>query len=295
MRGWALRLLLVASTATAADLAFAASALAQQKVARGIPIAADASIRIHNLYGPTRLIGWEFDSIAVTGTVQPGGGFYLGGGGQLAKLGIERKSDLLKGPLDELEIRVPRGARIWIKGAVSDITVSDFAGELDLATVGGAIRLTGPVRQVTAESLEGPIEINGRALLVRVRSGGGRIVLRDPAGDVSAVTVSGAIVVSGAALTLGRLETVSGAVSYDGTVDPKGRLDVQTHSGNIELMLPAGFAGEFVLHSLEGPVFTAFLTKAGKSVKGKPVEFLTGPGAHVAIRSFKGAITVDRR
>ena len=52
-------------------LALPEDGTAQQKISRRIPIDPEASIRIYNLAGNTRLIGWEQDSIVVTGTAAP--------------------------------------------------------------------------------------------------------------------------------------------------------------------------------------------------------------------------------
>jgi len=270
---------------------------AQEKIDRRIAIASDASIRIWNLAGITRIIGWDRDSLAVTGTV-PSGAFYMGGSGRGAKLGVERpdggKADLPA----TLEIRVPRNVRLWVKSASASVEASGLTGELECSSVDGSIRVEGSLRLVVAESMEGNLSVYGPMGVVRLKGGGGTITLRGARGDVLATTVGGAILATDAALTRAHLETVSGPVAYDGTVAPRGTLAVTTHSGDVTLRLPTEISAEFELSSFDGAILYGLSAKGkGKGEPspqmGKPMSFTTGGGdARVTVRSFKGEIRV---
>lgn len=270
---------------------------AQEKINRRIAIASDASIRIWNLAGNTRIIGWDRDSIAVTGTV-PSGAFYMGGSGSGAKLGVERP-DGSKGDLPAtLEIRVPRNARLWVKSASASVEASGLTGELESSSVDGAVRVEGSLRLVVAESMEGNLSVYGPMSVVRLKGGGGTITLRGARGDLMATTVGGAILLTDAALKRAHLETVSGPVAYDGTVAARGTLEVVTHSGDVTLRLPTEISAEFDLSSFDGAILYGLSGKGkgkGEPVPqvGKPMSFTTGGGdARVTVRSFKGEIRV---
>ena len=280
-----------------AALLGATSLPAQEKVARRIAIASDASIRIWNLAGITRIIGWDRDSIAVTGTV-PSGAFYMGGSGRGAKLGVERP-DGSKGDLPAtLEIRVPRNARLWVKSASASVEASGLTGELECSSVDGAVRVEGSLRLVVAESMEGNLSVYGPMSVVRLKGGGGTVTLRGARGDLMATTVGGAILLTDAALRRAHLETVSGPVAYDGTVAARGTLEVITHSGDVTLRLPTEISAEFELSSFDGAILYGLSGKGkGKGEPapqmGKPMSFTTGGGdARVTVRSFKGEIRV---
>ncbi|HEV8150780.1 MAG TPA: hypothetical protein VGP61_11395 [Gemmatimonadales bacterium] len=266
---------------------------AQQKLARRIAIAADASIRILNLAGTTRVTGWDRDSIAVSGFAPAGVNFFMGGAGRMAKLGLEPDETAKPAARGALEVRVPQRARVWIKSAEGSIEVTGVSGELDLSSVGGSIRVSGTLRLITAESIEGDIELVGASALVRAKTGGGKLVLRHPGGDLTASTVSGALTMSEAQPTSAVLETVSGPVNYAGSIAPHGVLNIQTHSGDVELLLPAEIGAEFDLQSLGGMVGVELPAKMGKPRKGKSLFFANaGGGAQIVVRSFKGQIRV---
>ena len=108
--------------------------------------------------------------------------------------------------------------------------------------------------------------------------------------------------VTDGAITRGHLETVSGTIAYDGTVSPRGTLDVATHSGDVTLRLPPDISAEFDLGSFDGSILYGLSGKgegkgkgeeAPKPFRGKPISFTTGAGeARVIVRSFKGEIRI---
>jgi len=271
----------------------AAPLSAQQKLDRRIAIASDATIHINNLTGATRVLGWDRDSIAVSGSAPATAGFFMGGSGRMAKLGLEAEAGTKELTSSYLDVRVPRHARVWVRSAAGAIDVQALEGEVDLVSVGGTIRVTGSMRVVTAESIDGDIEVVGPIPLVRVKTGSGRILLRQPTGDLMASTVTGPIVVTEGQAQGARLETVSGAVSYGGSIDRHGTLNIQTHSGDVELLLPTLLGAEFDLQSTSGTVSAAIPAKTDQVRKGKQLFFANaGGGAQVVVRSFKGKIAV---
>jgi DUF4097 and DUF4098 domain-containing protein YvlB len=269
---------------------------AQQKVERRFAVSADVSVRITNNAGTTRLIGWDRDSIAVTGALAPGASFYGGGKGAFAKLGVERPDETVPGPGSTLEIRLPRAARVYVRSITAGIEATGLTGELQLVSVSGAIRVDGGEKLLVAESMDGNLDVGGPIEITRITGGRGTVTLRDTRGDVLATTVAGPIIATGARVSRAHLETVSGPVSYEGAVDPKGTLEVVTHAGDATLRLPASIATEFELQTFSGTIETDLFPKGRvqhRPTDGSPWTFATGGGgAQVTVRSFKGAIRV---
>ncbi len=115
----------VAALVLGCNLVPASELAAQQRFERGMPIARDASIRVFNLVGSTRVTGWDRDSIAVTGAVPARAGqLFIGGGATAAKIGVF--SDSARPAPATLDIRVPRGSTVWIKSSTADVFVFFF-------------------------------------------------------------------------------------------------------------------------------------------------------------------------
>lgn len=267
---------------------------AQQKVERRIPANPDVSLRITNIAGSVKLVGWDVDSIVVIGSVPQGATFYFAGKGAGAKMGVERRDETLAEPGSTLDIRVPRGARISVRTGSANVEATGLRGELEVTSISGAVRAEGALKVLIAESMEGNLGAYGPMEVVRFKGGAGSITLRGARGDVLATTVGGAIIATDAALVRAHLETISGTIAYDGTVDPRGTLEVVTHSGDVTLRLPPEIAGDFMLESFDGGILPGLGLKGSDSPKlsrGKPLSFVTGGGgAHITVRSFKGDI-----
>ena len=271
---------------------------AQQKVERGAVIASTASIRISNSAGVVRITGWDHDSIAVIGSIPRGAGFFFGGKGQSAKLGVERQDESVAGPGAILEIRVPRRARLSVRTISAAIEVSGLSGELECTAVTGGIRVEGTLGLLVAESMEGNLDVSGGHQIARLKGGSGTVTLVDASGDVLATSVGGPIVIRGGNVTRAHLETVSGSIGYEGTIGPHGTLEALTHSGDVTLQLPTTISAEFELESFDGLIDPGFLGKAAgppRAAKAKPVKFVTREGGStILVRTFKGSIRIQK-
>ena len=279
-----------------AALAAVAPAGAQQ-VSRGFPLDPDAAIRIFNLAGSITVRGWDRDSVAVTGEV-PGaaGTFYAGGRGGGAKLGVEPRGTTP--PRAELQVMVPRNARVWIKTDEATVDVAGVAGQVDAYSVGGRVQVAGPVRTLSVETMDGVVAVEGEMTWVRLRSAGGAVRFLGSADDLVASSVSGTVAVEARRLGRARIETVTGSVRLAAAPERTGTVAIETHAGTAELLLPPGAAALFELSTLGGTItnrLTATKPRPGPGGRGQALSFGTDvSGAVVTVRSFKGDIIVGR-
>ena len=284
MRGVLLLLLLTAPLPLAA----------QESVERGLPASATVSIRAYNLAGSIRVIGWSRDSVHVNASLASGSRLYFGGSRTALKLGVEAAALPGTTPPSELVLKVPAGARVWLKSATAGADVEGISGEVDVSTVSGDIRVRGEPSLLAAESMEGSLDIGGSATVLRLKSAGGSIGFRGSAADLSVSTVSGNIQldVSGPVAT-GRVESVTGRIAWAGPVGPAGSLDLQTHGAHIQLALPQGQDAEIDVSAFSGKVMNGFPSARRSAPAGKPVRYLLGNGgARIAVRSLKGGVTI---
>jgi len=273
------------------------SLAAQETVTRTVRADAAASIRVFNLVGTTRIVGWNNDSIRVTATVSRGGGrFFMGGGMTAFKIGVEAREQGTELRPSTLEIRVPRLARVWVKSATASISIENADGELDLASVSGRIAVTGRPRVVVAESMDGAIVISADAPVMRIKSADGDITVRHAGGDLTISSISGAInVTSAGELISGRIESVTGRVTFQGAVSPDGALDLQTHEAPITLALPATQSATLDITAFSGKVLSGFPGARRSVTPGRPVRYTMGSGsARISVRSLKGGVRIEQ-
>ena len=269
---------------------------AQETVTRVVPADPDVSIRIFNLAGSTHISGWDGDSVRVRATVPRGAGrFFIGGAHAGIKLGVESE-ERLDAPGAQLEIQVPRRARVWVKAAAARITVEGVTGELDLASVSGDIQVSGAPRVVTAESMDGTVDVQGDAAITRAKTADGPIRLSGPGGDLTVSSVSGAIQLRASRDVISaRIESVTGRVTFEGPVSEEGNLDIQTHEAPITLALPGNQGATLDIAAFSGKVVNGFPDARRATAAGQPVRYtLRGGGAHITVRSLKGGVTIRR-
>jgi hypothetical protein len=267
---------------------------AQESVERGLPASATVSIRAYNLAGSIRVLGWSRDSVHVSASLASGSQLYFGGSRTALKLGVEAAASPGATPPSELVLRVPAGARVWIKSATAGADVEGISGEVDVSTVSGDIRVRGEPSLLAAESMEGSLDIGGSATVLRLKSAGGSIGFKGSAADLSVSTVSGNIQldVSGPVAS-GRVESVTGRIAWAGPVGTAGSLDLQTHGAHIQLALPQGQDAEIDVSAFSGKVVNGFPSARRSAPAGKPVRYVLGDGgAHIAVRSLKGGVTI---
>ena len=144
------------------------------------------------------------------------GRFFIGGTGEGMKLGIETPETDATGTA-VMDVSVPRGARVWIKTANADVEVNAVAGTVDVFTVSGHTRVAGSPSVVTAESLDGNIELAVESPSARARTGSGVIVFRGVISEASASSVSGPLFIGmEGKISRARFETVSGEIAFKG-------------------------------------------------------------------------------
>src|SRR5207237_9462818 len=91
----------------------------------------------------------------------------------------------------ELEVHVPRGARVWAKSTSANIDVVGVEGTLDLNSVAGAIHVVGTPADVTAETMDGPVEGAGGTGRTRVKTVSGPTLVRGASGGLGAAALGG--------------------------------------------------------------------------------------------------------
>ena len=270
----------------------AAPAAAQEKVDRRLAADRDVSLRIFNHAGSVRVVGWDRDSVAVTGTAAKGQRVMMGGTRQAMKLtpdgGINGTAPAT------LEVHVPRTARVWVKTASAPITVEGVRGGLDLFTVDGAIVVGGDPRELRAESMDGDVVVTGTPAWARVKTAAGTAALRAGGGDVGLTSVSGAVSLAGGPVERARLETVTGPITFAATMVRGGSYDLDSHGGRIDLRLTPKLGVDLEASTLHGTI-DGPVTEQEKGGDGRRFSLVAGDaGARVAVRTFKGPIHLRR-
>ncbi|MFL5617356.1 MAG: DUF4097 family beta strand repeat-containing protein [Gemmatimonadaceae bacterium] len=282
----------------AALSALAAPLHAQRKVHTAYAATPDVSVRLFASVGIVQVVGWEKDSVVVSGVVASGSQVSLGTPGigptRGLKLFVESPTEQA-GREGSLTMHVPRGARVWLKTGSADVTVSDVTGGLDVNVVGGSITVHGSPRELRAESMDGAVAIDGTPPWMRVKTATGNITLRGGE-DIGASTISGTIDARGGQTERAKLESTTGDIRFALGLARGASVEMETHSGLIDMQLSRKTYPAIEAATVTGAIENAWSKTppvAGREARGMTLSY---PGDQISgrieLRSFKGKIAL---
>lgn len=322
-----------------AALAISAGSLAaQREIDETHRTSADGRVEIHNLAGSVRVVGWNRNEIRIAGTLGRGAErleVTPNGSTTGIRVILPRQGRNVQG--SDLEVRVPAGKEVVVRTTSAEIEVSDVAGSVSAHTTSGEVRVTGRPSGVTAvstsgdvevevsssgqvrarstsgdvrvegtvrgsvdvESTSGDVDVSASTPEVRAQSVSGDVSLRGASGRVSASTVSGDTEIANSRIQYGSFETVSGRLRFQGELQRGGAFSLQSHSGDVELLLPSNAGAEFEVKTFSGDIDTEFPVQAQRTSRygpGRELRFSTGGGgALVTVKTFSGNVKLLRR
>ncbi|MEO5818541.1 MAG: DUF4097 family beta strand repeat-containing protein [Gemmatimonadaceae bacterium] len=288
------RLLTVVALASTAPVV---SVHAQQKVLLGHAAAPTVSMRLFAAVGEITVVGWDRDSVEMSGAVPNGVKVGMFGGAPTErstglKMFVEVPTEQ-SGREGKLVLKVPRGARIWLKTGSADMEVSGMTGSLDLNVVGGSITVHDNPKDVRAESMDGSVTITGAPDWVRAKTATGDIIMRGGQ-DVGASTISGTIRTTGGQVERAKFESTTGSIVFGSGLARNASVEMETHSGAIDILLPPKSDVEIDAATITGVIdnrWTKARPVAGRELRGMTLVTSSGMGsAHITARSFKGTV-----
>jgi hypothetical protein len=162
-----------------------------------------------------------------------------------------------------LELDVPHGSTVQIKGNTGDISVSGVANAR-MKTLSGDIELQRVTKSIEAWSANGVIIARNSSGRVRLETISGEIVAGDLAADEAAdeffaKSVSGEITLAKLGHTHVEAYTTNSAIDYTGALAGGGLYTFKSHSGSVVLALPpdASFQLNAKVHH-SGEIITDF-------------------------------------
>jgi DUF4097 and DUF4098 domain-containing protein YvlB len=185
----------------------------------------------------------------------------------------------------DYEIQVPNGATVSAQVANGSITAEHLNGDVTLRGDSASLEAHDINNaHVHVHSVSGPITLANIT--------GGHVEAGTGSGKVMLTNVTGPSVV---------VNTTSSPISYDGDFGSAGAYQLSSHSGPIDVALPASASVEVKAQSVNGSVLndfplqqkkhSDFIPQAGKSFQG----FANSGSSSVELHSFSGTIRVKKR
>jgi DUF4097 and DUF4098 domain-containing protein YvlB len=261
------------------------TASAQKKEFR-YTVTPGASISVVNDSGPVTLRAGSANQVLVTATprsskvevnsTQHGNRIDVRSQSQQGAKPEERRVDY--------EIQVPPDASVMVRASTGPVKVQGLNGD------------------ISVEGENSPVEVRDSNGQVHVRTVGGPITLtslRD--GHVEAMSVSGEMTLNNVSGKVVTANTTAGPISFSGDCAGGGQYSLSSHSGNIEVALPASASVDVSARSVTGSVEDGIpLTPPPHPTaavdQGKSFAGTSNAGASsLRLRTFGGKIRVKKQ
>ena len=271
-------------------------------VDRTLEAAATATIEIENTSGEVTIRGWDREEVSVTGWLEKDVEELVVEGSRnsiVIEVEIPDRGGWRNREIDaDLEIMVPKRARLDVETVSASIDVEEFDGRLDAESVSGSIEVSGALTQADLETVSGSIRLSSNNTRSSAESVSGSIRLKGVSGRVEGSTVSGRVEVQAGEIDRGDFESVSGSVSVECNLSREARLEAGSHSGNVTVILPANVSASFEATTFSGSIDNEFGPEAARTSKwvpSKSLEFTTGNGdAEVMLETFSGNLRIEK-
>jgi DUF4097 and DUF4098 domain-containing protein YvlB len=253
--------------------------------------------------GKIRVTGWDRPEVKVSATIESGR-LRFDANSSRVSVSVEdtdndgRRRNRHNNTVGDAQyvVSVPRGSRLIMEAVSGDVMAKGSQGEIEANSVSGDVDVSDGVRAVSAESVSGSVhasQVNGN---LRTETVSGDLRAENVSGNVQASSVSGTIRLVGIQSKDVRTETVSGDITYTGTIEPSGRYNFEAHSGTIRLNIPRGSGAQFSVETFSGDVnadVPVTIPPGGSRREGR-MEFTIGDGrARVTANTFSGQIVIN--
>lgn len=288
---------------TLALLAGSVAVVARESVERTLSVPSDVEISVENLSGSVWIEGWDRAEIRIEAELgDDTEGLEVEADGRDVRIEVEipdRRHGRGRWDLEsDLKIWAPAGASLDVETVSASIEVGGIDGELDIESVSGSITATGGARRADLATVSGNIDFTGRGAGIDAESVSGKVRLRGVAGYADASTVSGGITVEAGSIERADFESVSGSIEFRGSLVAGARLDASSHSGNVELVLPADTAASFEIETFAGDIHSDFggeVRRTSRYAPGRELYHSTGDAAEITVETFSGNVYLVKR
>jgi DUF4097 and DUF4098 domain-containing protein YvlB len=287
----------------------------EEKFEKTIALAKDGKVDISNISGDIVAMSWKQDQVKIEALKVSKAGSLEKAKANAAKVTIEisQEGDMLrietKYPKNEkswggestdvsvdYKLWIPEKAALKAHSISGDVSAEAIGGTADLETISGSVHLTKAASGGECNSISGEVvvaEVTGNVFLKSISGGVKANMIK---GSVEAETVSGDVeLLDVSEATSVRAKALSGEVIYRGRINRQGNYNFKSHSGDVELYLPADSAFDFEAETFSGGVETDFEVKVVGKVSPKEINgTVNGGGAALKASSFSGDIKLKK-
>ena len=258
-----------------------------------ITVNRDTRLEVENHRGEVLIDAWDRDGVRVQADLDRDQMIDAARSGTVLRV----RPRTARGGLADADLRVtvPRWMSIRVEGNQLDVAVRGTEGELSVQTVNGDIEVEGGAGLVTLRSIQGQVTVRGASGRVEAITVNEDIEVSDIDGEVDIETTNGDVTLRRIRATTARATTVNGDVFYDGSIRDGGRYAFSTHNGDISVTVAENANTTVSVSTYRGDFESDFPVRLTGATRDRQFTFTLGSGsARLELESFNGEIRLRR-
>ncbi|MFN2315870.1 MAG: DUF4097 domain-containing protein [Gemmatimonadales bacterium] len=194
----------------------------------------------------------------------------------------------------DFELTVPAWMGTDFDGMNFDLDVEGVTGGIKASTLNGDLLARGGA-DVSFNTMNGQIRVDGSRGRVSVSAVSGRIEITGASGDVDAETVSGNVGLYRIESSRVNASSLSGQVIYQGAIRDNGSYTFGSHSGTVTLAIPSNANATVNTSTMSGGMSASFsLPAMDQRSRGRTTVRFGNGSASIEVESFSGNIRLVR-
>ncbi|MEW5901642.1 MAG: DUF4097 family beta strand repeat-containing protein [Acidobacteriota bacterium] len=287
----------------------------EEKFEKTAGLAKGGKVDVNNISGDILVAVWSQDQVKIEAFKISKASSLEKAKENAARVTIEVVEE---GTVLRIETKYPRSEGFWGRGSVDvsvdyklwipewaglkadnisgNITAEAIGGTADLSAISGNVTLKKAARGAECSTISGDLEVIEVVGDVFLKSVSGNVTARMIKGSLQAKTVSGDLELLDVS-DAGRVEVeaLSGEVVFRGRLNRQGTYRIKSHSGDVEMWLPADSAFDFEAETFSGGIETDFEIKVIGRISPKEMTgVVNGGGATVKLSSFSGDVRLKK-
>lgn len=258
---------------------------------------ANGAIELELGAGEIRVNAWTRAEVQIVATAERG---VISAALSSNRIQMEADQRRLPAGGTRFTLNVPVGVRVSVATGSASIVVNGTRGDLDLETRSGSIEASEASGRIDVEATSGRVALQRLNGTVSVAVITGTVTISEVEGELDIETTSGRVQVERSNVRRLTFESVSGSLDYAGLLGATGPHRIETHSGNVNLRLPASFAATIDLDTFSGELrpidfsLVALPATARGRDSGRLRFAVNGGGAPLIIETFSGDVFLRR-
>jgi DUF4097 and DUF4098 domain-containing protein YvlB len=204
----------------------------------------------------------------------------------------------------EFSVKVPSDTTVDVRTVSGDVKVTNVRGELRVQGISGNVALEGTTRIAAVKTVSGDITVAnaGADAQLSLATVNGDLLIKSLTSRTFDVnTINGDVRITGWTGERAQIRTLDGDVDVQASLMKGGRYEVESHSGDISLVLSEQPGFELEAHTFNGRIRVDFPIKSEGPLREndrgpRSVRGTYGDGSSsLRLQTFNGNLTVTRK